>query len=267
MLKQRIITAVILVVFILAALLAPNSIYWVMLINLAITFGFWEWLQFCKVNGLIQQVAAFSVFFAALFFAQTGWLPFEILVKSACLLWLALILFTFTEKLNFLHQPVLKLVIGVFVLVAAGLVVMRLRQLQYGQLWVLCFFICVWAADIGAYFVGRRFGKTKLAATISPGKTVEGLFGGIALALFIFVPIISLSFSLASGVLLLLTILITVLVSVTGDLYESKLKRYANLKDSSQILPGHGGILDRIDSLLAAAPFFAYGLMCLGYVV
>ncbi len=265
MLKQRIITALVLVTIVFAALLAESSLYWGLLINVAIALGFWEWLRFCGVSNVTHQGLGVVAFVGLIVAAQLEWLPFNLLVICACLLWVLLFVFTLTELVEFLHNPVYKLPIGVLMLLAAGTIVLRLHQLDNGVLWILCFFFCVWAADVGAYFVGKRFGKTKLAPHISPGKTVEGLLGGVALAALIFVPIIAWGFSPGAAVLLLITIFITVLVSVLGDLFESKMKRHVGLKDSSQILPGHGGVLDRIDSLLAGAPFFALGLILLGY--
>jgi phosphatidate cytidylyltransferase len=117
----------------------------------------------------------------------------------------------------------------------------------------------VWAADIGAYFAGRRFGRRKLAPAVSPGKSWEGALGGLACALFV-----SLAFAHALAVpwgapLLLFTVLVAVL-SIFGDLFESVLKRTAGVKDSGGLLPGHGGVLDRLDALLPALPLAALGL-------
>ena len=265
MLKQRVITAVILVIVVLAALLAENSVYWSMLIYTAIGIGFWEWLRFCQISEPSPMLASGATFALLAVAAHTQILPFELLVTCACALWGLLFAFTLTDRFDFLHRTLFKLPMGMLLLLAAGTIVIRLHQLEHGVLWILCFFVCVWAADIGAYFVGRRFGKTKLAPSISPGKTVEGLLGGVALAALIFVPIIFYNFPFGAAFVLLLTILITVLVSVMGDLFESKMKRHVDMKDSSQILPGHGGVLDRIDSLLSGAPFFALGLLLLGY--
>jgi len=156
------------------------------------------------------------------------------------------------------------MLIGVVVLSTSGWIIISFKSVN--PLWVLCFMVSVWAADVGAYFVGKRFGKTKLAPRVSPGKTVEGMLGGVGLMLLVYVPVLFYLFSIEAALLLLLTLVITTLVSVGGDLFESKMKRYSGLKDSSQILPGHGGILDRIDSLLSGAPFFALGLIMLGYI-
>jgi phosphatidate cytidylyltransferase len=118
-------------------------------------------------------------------------------------------------------------------------------------MWLL---VLVWSADVGAYFAGRRFGRRKLAPAVSPGKTWEGAFGGMLVSL-----------ALCGGALLvlglpawwLLAVAGLVVVSIFGDLFESVIKRVRGVKDSSNLLPGHGGILDRIDSLLAVLPVFA----------
>ncbi len=264
MLKQRILTALVLVVVLMAALFSEQSIYWRALINLAILVGFWEWLKLAKVEKLLYQCIAYVLFIAAAASLQLGMLSLAIIVPVMCLMWLLLFVFTMTDALNFLHQPWIKVFIGITILAVAGVLLIDLKDLNNGSLWVLCFLVSVWAADIGAYFIGRRFGKAKLAPKVSPGKTVEGLLGGVVFALLIFVPIIFIWFE-QNQACLILVIIVTVLVSVLGDLFESKQKRFADIKDSSQVLPGHGGVLDRIDSLLSAAPFFAFGLLLLGY--
>jgi phosphatidate cytidylyltransferase len=267
MLKKRIITAIILVIVLLATLSAEQSIYWRIFINIAVLIGFWEWLRFCKLTQITAEICSFAIFICVSGLLQSQLVPLNVLVPSVCALWGVLFLFTLSEAIEFLHHKIIKLVIGIIVLSSAGLFVIELKELNNGPRWILLFMVCVWAADVGAYFVGKRFGKTKLAPKVSPGKTVEGLLGGVALALLICVPVLFHYFSSQQALLLLLTVVITVLVSVLGDLFESKMKRFAELKDSSQILPGHGGVLDRIDSLLAGAPFFVLGLLYLGYLV
>jgi phosphatidate cytidylyltransferase len=131
---------------------------------------------------------------------------------------------------------------------------------------ILLLLLTVWAADVGAYFAGKIFGKTRLAPHISPGKTRAGLVGGLFLA-----PLVTLlaanlmPLGHIEAVYLILLSFVTALVSVGGDLMISLHKRTSGFKDSGNLLPGHGGILDRLDSLLVASPFFALGLLILGY--
>lgn len=144
----------------------------------------------------------------------------------------------------------------------AGLIAVRSSALQVGGL--LTLFFLVWAADVGAYFAGRAFGRHKLAPGVSPGKTWEGFVGGMLSALAIggvAWHLLQLSVPLLPW--LILCALVTA-ISVVGDLTESLLKRQVGLKDSGKLLPGHGGVLDRIDSLLSAAPAMALGLRLFG---
>lgn len=153
-----------------------------------------------------------------------------------------------------------KIFTGLLIIPATYLAMHLVHGMPDGQWWLMYSLALVWVADIGAYFSGKRFGKNKLSPHISPGKTKEGLYGAI-IATSIYTLIASFLFEMERelAVLLLLLSVALTLVSVTGDLYVSYLKREAGLKDSGNILPGHGGILDRIDSVLAAMPVFAAG--------
>jgi phosphatidate cytidylyltransferase len=156
-------------------------------------------------------------------------------------------------------------VVGFLVLVPAGIGLSHLVTLQpHGQLLLLYLIVLIAAADVGAYFGGRKFGKRKLAPHVSPGKTWEGFAAGMLAAASVAVAC-ALVFELPFWPWLFLCELIA-LVSVVGDLTESMFKRHVGLKDSGKLLPGHGGILDRIDSLTAAAPTFLLGLLALGLV-
>ncbi len=132
-------------------------------------------------------------------------------------------------------------------------------------------FLLVWCADSGAYFVGRKLGRRKMAPNVSPNKSMEGLAGGLVTGLLVVVVISVFKLQLTGTALFAFVALsaLTILVSVLGDLFESMLKRRAGVKDSGTILPGHGGILDRIDSLLSATPIFALGFwgLHLGLIV
>jgi phosphatidate cytidylyltransferase len=159
-------------------------------------------------------------------------------------------------------QPWLKIVAGYLVMLPAwaALVVLHGRTAD-GPLITLYLLVVVWLADSGAYFSGRRWGKRKLAPVISPGKTREGVYGAIVVsAVFALVAGLLYSHSVVWTAGLMLVSTVAVMFSIVGDLLESLMKRQSGIKDSSHIIPGHGGILDRIDSLTAAAPVFLLGL-------
>lgn len=157
--------------------------------------------------------------------------------------------------------------IGLILLTAAITAMYYLWSLS--AWWLLYVFILVWCADSGAYFVGRKLGKRKMSPHVSPNKSVEGLIGGLVTGGLV---VLGVSFGLlkdwsgmAIGLFLLLS-LITIVMSVFGDLFESMLKRHAGVKDAGSLLPGHGGILDRIDSQLSAMPVFALGFWAMRYL-
>ena len=267
MVKQRIITALILATILLMALFADNSIYWRAFITAVVAIGFWEWLRFCKLESTSYEIVAWALFGIACYVVQTGYIPLNATIYATCALWIILLAFTAFDWFSAIHNPIIKCLIGLVIIPVGASFVIELKLLLHGPLWVICYLVAVFAADIGAFFVGRKFGKTKLAPNISPGKSVEGLLGGIAFVLVLSVPVLYHYFPAPEATGILLTMVVTALISVGGDLFESKMKRHVGLKDSSAILPGHGGILDRIDSLLPAAPFFMLGLLLLGYVV
>jgi len=266
MLKQRVITALVLATVVLIALFTPNPVFWRGFISLIVLAGFYEWLRFCDIKAAPEKAFSYGIFGVALYVFQNGYFTLEMVLPMACFLWLVLLVFTMTEMLDFLHHKWLKLAIGVLILAAGAWVIIEFKYLQNGPAWVVCFICTVAAADIGAYFVGKRFGKTKLAPNISPGKTIEGFLGGLALVAAIAAPLAFFNFPSKTALILLITVLLTAFTSVGGDLFESKLKRHVGLKDSSNLLPGHGGILDRIDGILPGAFFFSLGLLMLGYL-
>lgn len=266
MLKQRVITALVLVALVLSALFTEPSIYWRGLITVLILIGFWEWLALCGIENRLAKIASYALFAFCFYLLQAGFVSLPLFVPIVCIAWLGLVWFTVSRHLDFLHQPIVKLLLGILVLTFGGWFIIELKNIESGPYWILCFMVSVWAADVGAYFVGRKFGKTKLAPAVSPGKTWEGFIGGLTLVAIVYVPLLFTYFAVGSALLLLSAVLFTAAISVFGDLFESKLKRYAGVKDSSQILPGHGGVLDRIDSLLAGAPFFTMGLIYLDYM-
>jgi len=164
------------------------------------------------------------------------------------------------------ENRLLKLVLSLFVLVPAWLALVALHGQERGRWWVLLAIVVVWAADTGAYVCGRLFGKRKLAPRISPGKTWAGVYGALVLgALVCMFGGWLLGLRQPHQMLGMLTLgLATVAAAVVGDLIESLLKRQAEIKDSGTLFPGHGGLLDRMDSVLAALPLFFVGKLLLG---
>ena len=158
------------------------------------------------------------------------------------------------------------MLIGLLILLPAWQGLVLLKQWPQANALIIAVMVLVWGADIGAYFSGKNFGKRKLAPKVSPGKSWEGLYGGLAASL-----LITLSVGLQQGwsavglLLALAGAAVVVLISVVGDLTESMFKRQSGIKDSSNLLPGHGGVLDRIDSLTAAIPLFAALLWLAGW--
>lgn len=263
MLKHRVITAIgLLSIFVLVLFFMP-PIYWAAFVAVVVLLGMYEWLQLASVKSVVSKSLLYGALLVAIYSLYQQLIPIKIIVYVSALLWVILISGTLVGKPRVLFSQSVKLVIAVWLLATTWWLLNILRLQSHGELWVLFFLGIIWCADIGAYFSGKRFGKNKLAPHVSPGKTIEGLVGGlIAVSLLSILVIINTELK-AVWMPMLLLCLITGLVSVGGDLYESQLKRQANMKDSSNILPGHGGILDRVDSILAGLPFFIAGLLLL----
>ncbi|NMP16807.1 CDP-archaeol synthase [Thalassotalea sp. Y01] len=288
MLKQRIITAAVL------APLAIAAIFFLSLQNLAailmavLAIGAWEWgplMGFDTKPRRIGFVSALIISILAMWYIippQDVWSlvgninPWVVFVLSiSCCWWAisAIMIFKYPRHSDFWssHRSV-RGVFGMLTLAPTWLAFLTLRANNYtldeyhGTYLILLLFAMVWSADIGAYFAGKRFGKNKLMPNVSPGKTIEGFIGGVLSAALVAI-IAGLVFGW-SGIQIAKVVALALListVSVVGDLTESMLKRQAGVKDSGSILPGHGGVLDRIDSLTATAPVFALCLILFGW--
>jgi phosphatidate cytidylyltransferase len=263
MLRERVITALILAPLLLWVVIwAPSSIT-VPVIASVVLLGAWEWSQFCAKSvalRLAYVVAIAVVMFGAWRLAQQS--SGLVNVFTIALLWWIVALLWLT--LAPLHKNVLgAAVAGPLVLAPTWIALSFLHRVpERGPMLVLFLLLLVFAADVGAYFGGRAFGRLKLAPRVSPGKTWEGVMGGfVAAALIALTGAHWLSLPLLAFLELCAAV---VAVSIVGDLTESMFKRHVGVKDSSNLLPGHGGILDRIDSITAAAPVFALGMMWLG---
>lgn len=272
MLKTRVLTALLLLAGFLAALFLLPFYGWLFFSSLVAALGGWEWASLMRLPRPSKLMyATLSMALSAslgwhIFDSETGMVRQEqllmVLFALAGLFWLLVVPLWLLAKWN-VEQLLLGLLAGWIVLLPACLALMQLRAVH--PLLLLACMAAVWVADIAAYFCGRAFGRHKLAPTISPGKTWEGAIGafigvtlyGMAIAwsakLFFDR---SISYPVLAGVLLILTA-----VSILGDLFESLVKRQAGVKDSGTILPGHGGLLDRIDSLTSTLPLAGLALL------
>jgi phosphatidate cytidylyltransferase len=269
MLKQRVITALTLLPIILwCVFFAPNVWAFRIFAGLIVVVAAWEWTALLGWKALPLRTAyalLVGAFLLALVFFPLSLLMQKVLYGVAVLFWLLahrLVRGYPENRARWASLPLL-LPVGFILLIPAWLGLTALHA--QSPWWLMYLFLLVWGADTGAYFAGRAFGKHKLAPNVSPGKTLEGFYGGlvltmlIALAVALYVSLSGQRFFAFMGLSLL-----TVLASVLGDLFESMIKRNAGIKDSGTIFPGHGGALDRIDSLTAAAPVFALGWLLAG---
>ncbi len=261
MLKQRIITALLLAPFALLVILwVPHDVT-AAVIALLVIAGAWEWAPFAGFTSMAAR-CGYAALVAALIAilwvlgAQNAQLDVILYVSLAwwlvATIWVALM----PSHMN----RAAAMCAGLIVLVPAWLALVRLHDLAPELMLFLV--LLVVAADVGAYFAGRAFGTHKLAPRVSPGKTWEGVYGGLA-ASAVLASLGVLWFRLSPGPFIGLCAVV-VLASIVGDLTESLFKRHAGLKDSGGLLPGHGGVLDRVDSITAAAPVFLVGLERLG---
>ncbi|HBK46944.1 MAG TPA: phosphatidate cytidylyltransferase [Xanthomonadaceae bacterium] len=275
MTKTRVIAALIMAPAAICAILLLPTQWLAALAALVFLTGLWEWLKLSGVDDSLPRTVLLVLnllLMVLLVWASAGSLVlFQIASLAGVGWWLLALLwlrfFNFGADPGEGYARALKLLAGTLALIPAWSALVLLHAGPgNGHLWLLTALALVWAADSGAYFAGRAFGRHKLAPRISPNKTVEGLLGGLLAGL-----LVAAGFGLVAGVstahlpALLLVAAVAVLASVLGDLFESLLKRHAGAKDSGAVIPGHGGVLDRIDGVLAALPVFALGKEIFGF--
>lgn len=264
MLKTRVVTAIVLLmVFLPVTLFASPGVFGA-LIGFVLVFAAWEWARLLKLPGVWPFVYAALAGVALIVYVSMGAPRSDAVTRAAAIFWIV------AAPFALLRKPTLAggtwrgflLTAGLVLFVACWHALFVARAV--GVVFVLSVMLIVWLADIGAYFAGRRFGRHKLAPAVSPGKTWEGAIGGwlsvvvvaaLAFAVHSDVPTVSgalLERLGIAGALLALSVLVA--FSIIGDLFESLLKRQTGVKDSSRLLPGHGGVLDRIDALLPVLP-------------
>ncbi len=270
-LKQRVVTGAILaIVFTAFVILSPLGVFSYGVAAIVMV-GAWEWSNLGGLQSFVQRCTyviglAFALLASVLLTKIYADLT-KMLLLVACIWWAVCLLWVQSyphSALLWQHRWV-RLAMGLCVLIPVWHALVSLRTQDYGNWTVLTLIGLVAAADTGAYFSGRAFGRHKLAPKVSPGKTWEGVMGGAlcAAVLLLAIALIWLPHLWLQAVAVAIPV---ALVSVLGDLLESMLKRHRGIKDSGNILPGHGGVLDRVDGLVAAAPLFALILLHTAWV-
>ncbi|HJS35300.1 MAG TPA: phosphatidate cytidylyltransferase [Pseudoxanthomonas sp.] len=279
--RTRVIAALVMAPFAIGAILLLPTSWLVMLAALVFLVGLWEWFKLAEIDDTLQRTVLLTanlLLMVLLVWASRGstdLVPLRLMALAGAMWWLLALLW-----LRFFHfasdhetwARVFKLAAGTLAVVPAWCALGLIHSSEpNGHIWLFVALAIVWAADSGAYFAGRHFGGRwflgrKLAPRISPNKTLEGLLGGLAAGMLVAgVGALIAGVDLAQVPGVLLVAVFTVLFSVVGDLFESLLKRHVGAKDSGDVIPGHGGVLDRIDGVLAALPIFVLGKEVFGF--
>ncbi|MDR3477800.1 MAG: phosphatidate cytidylyltransferase [Gammaproteobacteria bacterium] len=262
MLKTRLLTALILIPIFIFLVLKLSNIAFALLTAFFVLLGAYEWARFMGLQKKSQRFCYVFLIFLGMKFSLSVFIPYALIVTLVWWLVAFVMVVSYPKGHERWSQSLfLRGLMGVMVLIPAWIAINFIRLNENGPIILLYLCVLIWGADSGAYFAGRQWGKTKLAPAVSPGKTREGFYG--ALFTTILIAFIGMQWDIVAAPLwvVMALALATVLFSVLGDLFESMMKRNVGLKDSGNVFPGHGGLLDRIDSLTAAAPVFAYGYL------
>ncbi|MFT3755994.1 MAG: phosphatidate cytidylyltransferase [Pseudoxanthomonas sp.] len=282
MTRTRVLAALVMAPVAIAAILFLPTPWLTALAALVLLAGLWEWLKLSDIDDTLPRtllLAANLLLMVLLVWASAGSLVlFQIVALAGVAWWLLALLWLGRFDFASNHETwarAFKLGAGTLATVPAWCALALIHAqnpeptawpvIKQGHVWLLAALAIVWAADSGAYFAGRQwggkwFGGRKLAPRVSPNKTFEGLLGGLVAGVAVGLGLAALAgLSPAQVPAMIVLAVVTVLFSVVGDLFESLIKRHAGAKDSGNVIPGHGGVLDRIDGLLAALPVFAVG--------
>ena len=282
--RTRVIAALVMAPFAIGAILLLPTSWLAMLAALVFLVGLWEWFKLAEIDDTLQRTVLLTanlLMMVALVWASRGsgdatdLVPLRLMALVGVAWWLLALLWLRFFDFASDHESwarVFKLAAGTLAVVPAWCALGLIHASEpNGHIWLFVALAIVWAADSGAYFAGRHFGGRwfkgrKLAPRISPNKTLEGLLGGLAAGMLV-AAIGALIAGAGAAHLpgVLLVAVFTVLFSVVGDLFESLLKRHVGAKDSGDLIPGHGGVLDRIDGVLAALPVFVLGKEIFGF--
>jgi len=271
MLKQRLMTAAILIPLVVLGILTLETSQLQWFIGLVSVLAAWEWLSIIGIHDVIKRL----IWVAGLIVVVTvsNYFPVIFILILALLSWsvASIVILKYGHSglpvrlANLFKQTHFGIACTLVLLTFFWLSIIILHRTPLGPEQLLYVLVSVWLADTGGYFAGKKWGRTPLAKSVSPNKTWQGVWGALGLTAVwaILAYMLGINGELSLFIWLCLT-LITVMASIVGDLFESLFKRSFNVKDSGNLLPGHGGILDRIDSLIAAVPIFVVGLMLTG---
>lgn len=250
--------------------------YFDMFIGLIVVLGAWEWANMAGLTKPLQRIVyatgAAGIMLVS-HFIQQQFDIYQLILAAGVAFWCVAFFFItqYPKMSNVWGSVPARIVIGALILLPMWVGFIELKGIRWSSSFIIFVLFIIWGADTGAYFAGRAFGKRKLAPHVSPGKSWAGVYGGIATTLVLaagfgyylesenYIPLLGISWAK-----LFIITFITTAVSVSGDLVESMFKRHCGIKDSSNLLPGHGGIMDRIDSMASAIPVFAFLLLSLG---
>lgn len=273
MLKLRILTSIIFAPLVILAIFKLPDYYFTLFIGSVFVIASWEWARLIGLKTVVSQ-AIYIIFILfmmiiGLYFVVPNYNLLLLILGMAFIVWLMMFYYVLGyagmtyPKLSFKVRHGL---MGILIIIVPFIALIVLRNGEkYGPGYLFGLLLLLWVADSAAYFAGKKWGKTKLAMRVSPGKSWEGVWGAlIATSVYTILVIFKNGYPTVQAFAIVVLSMATVLFSVLGDLLESRYKREADRKDSSSILPGHGGILDRIDSLTAAAPIFLLCLMVMG---
>jgi phosphatidate cytidylyltransferase len=275
--KQRLITALILAPLMIGGIFFLPIEQFAYFIGFIVTVAAWEWANLSGYESPVARIAyaaAIAVVIAVTAYLMNSYAEIHRIILALGAAWwlLACVLVVqYPKQVSLWQAKPVRAILGLFVLIPMWVGFMTLKSQPYSALIIVYVMLLIWGADTGAYFAGKTWGNKKLAPNVSPGKSWAGFWGGLATT-----GLIAIIFSLCVNqwlrpmmmedfALLAVMTFITAIISVMGDLVESMMKRHRGIKDSSQLLPGHGGVLDRIDSMASAVPVFAFFMLLFGW--
>ena len=264
MLKTRAITAIFFGLTVIYSVLYASTELALGLLLLALAICAFEYIRLAKIERFHSTLLTILLSISA-FFVLKSPSNYYFLTVLGFFWWMGNIFLVsqYPKFINVWFHPIYLRYLYALLLFIPSLVSIILIYNSYGQFALLSLFLILWTADSGAYFVGSKMGKRKLAPRVSPGKSIEGLLGGIVLVALLSIILLMTDLLPFQSFLFVFVSAMTGIISVFGDLFESIIKREASAKDSSNLLPGHGGFLDRLDSLFSAAPVYYLGLTLL----